>query len=369
MIISCIETFATENVTLVRVRTDDGDEGWGQVSPYNADITAEIVHRQVAQHVLGMDASNIEAVTQTVLDREHKFQGTYLYRALCGVDTALWDIRGKRAGKSVSQLLGGNKSEFPVYASSMKRDITPEQEAERMLALKQEFGYHSFKFRIARECGHDIDQWPGRSEAMVKAMRETLGDEVNLLVDANSGYTPGKAIEVGHMLADYGVSHYEEPCPYWELDWTREVTEALDIDVTGGEQDNNMIVWKQMIDSHAVDVVQPDICYMGGITRTLQVANYAQQAGIPCTLHSANLSMVTLFSIHFMSALENAGKYVEFSIEGLDYYPWQRELFNPAFEIRDGNVLLSGKPGWGVEINPEWIALSRYRVSYTGDRF
>ncbi len=367
MIIASVETFATEFVALVRVRTDDGDEGWGQVSPYNADLTAEIVHRQVAPHVLGMDAGDIEAVTQRVLDREHKVQGTYLDRALCGVDTALWDIRGKRAGKSVSRLLGGDRSEFPVYASSMKRDITPAQEAERMLALRERFGYHSFKFRIAAECGHDVDQWPGRTEEIVKTMRETLGDDVTLMVDANSGYTPGKAIEVGRMLADYGVSHFEEPCPYWELDWTRQVREALaplDLDVTGGEQDNNMIVWKQMIDSRAVDIVQPDICYMGGITRTLAVADYARQAGIACTLHSANLSLVTLFSIHFMAAIENAGKYVEFSIERGDYYPWAERIFTPEFEIRQGNVLLSGQPGWGIEVNPEWIALSDYRISY-----
>ena len=364
MVIASIETFATEFVALVRVRTDEGDDGWGQVSPYNADVTAEILHRQIAPHVLGMDADDIDAVTQRVLDREHKFQGTYLYRALCGVDTALWDIRGKRAGKSVSQLLGGAVSEFPVYASSMKRDITPEAEAERMLALKEEYGYHSFKFRIGAECGHDVDQWPGRTEAMVKAMRDTLGDDVNLLVDANSGFTPRRAIEVGHMLIDHGISHFEEPCPYWELDWTRQVTEALDIDVTGGEQDNNMVVWKQMIDTHAVDVVQPDICYMGGITRGKWVADIARDAGIPCTLHSANLSLVTLFSLHFMAAIENAGKYVEFSIEGLDYYPWQRDIFEPGFEIQNGNLQLSDKPGWGIEINPEWIALSQHRVSY-----
>ncbi len=369
MIITSIETFSNEYVALVRVRTDEGDEGWGQASPYNADITAQLVHRQVACHVLGMDASNIEAITQTVIEREHKFQGTYLYRALCGVDTALWDIRGKRAGKSVSALLGGSVSSFPVYASSMQREITPQQEAERMLALKEQFGYRSFKFRIARECGHDIDQWPGRTEEIVALMRKTLGDEVNLMVDANSGYSPEKAIEVGRMLTDYGINHYEEPCPYWELDWSRQVSDALDIDVTGGEQDNNMIVWKQMIDTRAVDIVQPDICYMGGITRTLQVAEMAKQAGIPCTLHSANLSLVTLFSIHFMAAIENAGKYVEFSIEGLDYYPWQDRIFTPGYKINGGEVSLSDKPGWGVEINPEWMALADYQASYHASRF
>ena len=78
MIITSIETFSTDNIALVRLRTNDGDEGWGQVSTYNADITSQVVHRQVARHVLGLDASDIEAVTATVLDREHKFQGTYL---------------------------------------------------------------------------------------------------------------------------------------------------------------------------------------------------------------------------------------------------------------------------------------------------
>jgi L-alanine-DL-glutamate epimerase-like enolase superfamily enzyme len=238
-----------------------------------------------------------------------------------------------------------------------------------MLALAERHGYRAFKFRIGRECGHDADQWPGRTEAIVRIMRETLGDEAVLLVDANSCYSPGKAIEVGRLLADYGVSHFEEPCPYWELDSTRQVAEALDIDVTGGEQDNNLIVWKQMIDTRAVDIVQPDICYMGGITRTLQVADYARRAGLPCTLHSANLTLVTLFSIHFMAAIENAGKYVEFSIEGPDYYPWQDHIFTPAYEIRDGMARISAAPGWGIEINPEWLALADYRVSYNGSRF
>jgi L-alanine-DL-glutamate epimerase-like enolase superfamily enzyme len=369
VIITSIESFATEYVALVRVRTDDGDEGWGQVSPYVADLTVEVLHRQVAPHVLGLDAADIGNVTATVLEREHKFQGTYLYRALCGVDTALWDIRGKREGKSVQRLLGGDRSEFPVYASSMQREITPEREAERMLALRERHGYRAFKFRIGRECGRDVDQWPGRTEEIVRTMRAALGDDALLLVDANSAYSPDKAIEVGRMLADYGVSHYEEPCPYWELDWTRRVTEALDIDVTGGEQDNNMIVWRQMIDSRAVDVIQPDICYMGGITRCLEVADYARRAGLPCTLHSANLSLVTLFSAHFMATIENAGKYIEFSIEGPDYYPWQDRIFSPGFEIRDGNMLLSQDPGWGIEIDPEWIALADYRVSYHGSRF
>ena len=369
MKIISIETFTNEYVGLLRVRTDDGDEGWGQTSTYNADISAQVVHRQVGPHILGWEGDDIGDLNREVLEREHKFPGTYLYRALSGLDTALWDIKAKRAGKSVCQLLGGNPDSVAVYASSMRRDISPEAEAERFLSLKESYGYKAFKFRIGRECGHDQDQWSGRTEAIVKQVREVLGDSVALLVDANSAYTPAKAIEVGHMLQDYGVCHFEEPCPYWKPEWTRQVRDALEIDISGGEQDNDMRVWRHMIDNQVVNILQPDICYMGGVTRTLEVAELAQQANLPVTLHSANLSLITLFSAHIMGSIPNAGKYLEFSIEGLDYYPWQANIFSPNYEIVEGQLKMDHQPGWGVEISPEWLSQTQYQVSYTGSRF
>ena len=203
----------------------------------------------------------------------------------------------------------------------------------------------------------------------MKQVRKVLGDDVALLVDANSAYTPAKAIEVGHMLQDYGVSHFEEPCPYWEPDWTRQVKDALNIDISGGEQDNDMRIWKHMIDTQVVNIVQPDVCYMGGVTRTLEVAKLAKQAHLPVTLHSANLSLVTLFSAHIMGSIPNSGKYLEFSIEGLDYYPWQDNIFSPSFKIVEGRLLMDHKPGWGLEVNPEWLSQAQYQVSYMGSRF
>lgn len=98
---------------------------------------------------------------------------------------------------------------------------------------------------------------------------------------------------------------------------TCQVKDALEIDISGGEQDNDMRVWRHMIDTQVVNIVQPDVCYMGGISRTLEVAKLAQKANLPVTLHSANLSLVTLFSAHIMGSIPNAGKYLEFSIEGL----------------------------------------------------
>ena len=362
-----IESFSNRFVGLVRVTAGDGSSGWGQLAPYHSDISALVLHRQVAPHALGMPADDIEGLAARIPELEHKFPGSYLYRALAGVDTALWDLRGKRAGKSVCELLGGTPRPYPVYASSMRRDIDPRAEAERFARLRDAHGFGAFKFRIGKECGHDHDEWPGRTEAIVPAVRAALGDDGVLMVDANSCYTPARAIEVGRMLEHHGVSHFEEPCPYWELEWTREVSAALALDVAGGEQDCMLGQWRRMIEMRAVDVVQPDVCYVGGLTRALQVAAMARDAGLACTAHSANLSLVTVFALHLASALANAGPSVELSIEPTEYYPWQEGIFTPALEVEDGRVGIPAGPGWGVEISQAWLDQAEHAVSALAD--
>lgn len=363
MRIKTIETFSNRYVGVVRVRAEDGSEGWGQLAPYNADISAAVLHRQVAPHALGADALDIGGLITTIPEREHKFPGSHLMRAIGGLDTALWDLRGRVENAGVCELLGGEPGPIRAYASSMRRDIEPQAEAERFMRLHDEDGFTAFKFRVGREVGHNQDEWPGRTEEIVPAIRRALGDEVDLLVDANSCYTPDRAIEVGRLLEEHGVVHFEEPCPYWELEWTAEVAEALDLDVTGGEQDCELPTWRRMIEMHAVDVVQPDVCYVGGMSRALAVAQMAEAAGIPCTPHSANLTMVTVFTLHLLAAIPNAGPYLEYSIEPDDYYPWQVGLFSPSLKLEDGCVRVPDGPGWGVEISSSWLAQANYMIS------
>ena len=364
MKIKKIETFTTQYVGFVKITADTGDFGWGQMSTYHSDITSMVMHRQVAPHAIGQDAMNVLALVTLITEREHKFPGSYLRRALAGLDTALWDLRGRVEEKPVCSLIGGSPGTVRAYASSMKRDITPVDEADRLSKLRDQFGFDAFKFRVGSECGRDKDEWPGRTEEIVDTMSRTMGGDSALLVDANSCYSPEKAIEYGKMFQDKGISHFEEPCPYWEFEQTREVTEALDIDVTGGEQDCDIPTWKRMIDDHVVNIIQPDICYIGGISRALEVAKMADQKDLPCTPHCANLSLVTLFTMHFLRSIPNAGKYLEFSIEGLDYYPWQHGLYEEdPYIIVDGKATVTDRPGWGVEISKQWLEQSNHTVS------
>ena len=371
--IESLESFATPEVTFVKVTMNDGSSGWGQMSTYHADITATIFHRQVAPWVLGraLDLNDPEAtfgdLADLVHEREHKYPGSYVRRALAGLDTALWDWLGQCRGQSVARLIGGQPGQLRAYASSMKRDITPEEEADRLCRLRDIHGFDAFKFRVGAECGRNQDEWPGRTEAIIPTVSRALGDDVVRMVDANSCFTVARAIEVGQMLVDHGITHYEEPCPYWQPDDTLAVTNALaplPIDVTGGEQDCDMRHWDDMMRRHVVDILQPDVMYMGGLTPVLRLARAAEAAGYVITPHAANLSLVTICTMHLLQAIPNAGPYLEYAIEGADYYPWTQHLFvDDPFAVRDGKVTITDAPGWGVTINPAFFDRASYAVS------
>ena len=358
-----LETFTHGNLSMVRVRAGDGAEGWGQMAPFNADISAQIFHRQIAPRALGarvVEPSDIGILVQEIIEAEYKFSGSYVCRALSGLDTALWDLLGRRLGKPVCEMLGGRPRAIQVYGSSMRRDIAPREEADRLARLRVDRGISAFKVGIGKVCGHDEDEWPGRTENLVRDCREMLGPNTDLLVDANSCYTPSKAIEVGKMLEEFGVCHFEEPCPYWELEWTAEVARTLAVPVAGGEQDTDLAQFRRMVDMKTVDIIQPDICHIGGMARAMNAAEYAAKAGLKCVPNSANLSMVSIFTLHMMCAIHNPGPWMEFSIE---HDEWVRDLYSPALEVRDGVVETPEGPGWGVRINPDWLGDAERRIT------
>jgi len=148
MKIKRLETYTQRQISFVRAETDDGHEGWGQLSTYNADISATVFHRQVAPAALGRNATDIEALCRHILEATYKFPGSYVRRALGGLETALWDLRGKAEGRSVCELLGGQRRPIAAYGSSMRRDIQPADEAERLVRLRDEKGFGAFKIRI-----------------------------------------------------------------------------------------------------------------------------------------------------------------------------------------------------------------------------
>ena len=364
-IIRSIETFTHDLFTVVRVRGDDGSEGFGQTAGSNPDITAEVLHRQAAPHALGRDVDDIDGLIERCYAREAKFLGSYLARALAGVDTALWDLRAKRVGLSVSALLGGKMDRIPVYGSYQLRNTQPADAVARLKQARDQYGYEAFKIKIGKRRGRDEDQWPGRTPTLIRSVRQAFGNEVCLLADANSGYTPKHAIAIGRMLEEHGYQQFEEPCPHQELEWTAEVTAALALDVCGGEQDYDMAQFRRMVKMQAVDVVQPDIGYVGGFTLARQVAEIAAEANLVCQPHSGNRSMLMVFALHLFASLRNPGPFAECAV---DPPPAHFAMYSPTLTVTDGYVRLPDGPGWGVMLNREWISKAKRRVSVSDDR-
>lgn len=359
--ITKIESFLNGATTLVKVTADDGSYGYGQAAPYHNNITQIVLHQMVARHALGKDPYQPESIAENCIEQNYKFPWSFVCRATAGLETALWDLQGRREGKSVVALIGGKPGRVPVYGSSMQREITPADEAARLVKLRDEKGFTAFKIRVGKTIGHDQDQWPGRTEEIIPTVRDSVGAGVRLLADGNSCYSPAKAIEVGKMMQDNDYYFFEEPCPYWELEWTAEVNNALEMKVAGGEQDNDMAQWRRMIKMNAVDIVQPDICYIGGISRTLKVAQMAAKAGKTCVPHSANISLLTVFAMHLMAAIPNAAPFLEYSIEHSEWT--QDSFYSPVPSVEAGHIKISEEPGWGIMIKPGWLKNAAYQVT------
>jgi len=360
-----IETYLGPQLAVVRVYTDDGAEGFGQTAPYMADITVDVLHKMVAPTFLGQDPWDVERLVQRCLDRQYKFPGSFVCRALCGVETALWDLLGKVTGQPVYKLLGGAaRREVPMYASSMSRTITPEQEGQRLADLVSAHGFRCVKVRVGSVLGQDVDAMPKRTEALIPTIREALGPDVDINADGNSGFSVHRAIQVGRLMEQHGYFHFEEPCPYPQLENTARVAAALDIPVAGGEQDNSLDQFNSMIQMRAVDIVQPDIGYIGGIARARRVAEMAENAGIPCTPHCANQSLLQVFTLHLAAAMPACYQYQEWSIE--PDQTWVEGIYEPALEVANGVVPVTDRPGWGVELLPSYLKQTETRVSQAG---
>jgi L-alanine-DL-glutamate epimerase-like enolase superfamily enzyme len=351
--ITRIETLVRGPLAIVRVGTDDGVVGIGQTAPYEAATSAHVLHTMVAPLFLGRDPWDVETLVDECLRVHYKFPSSFLHRALAGVDTALWDVLGIVTGQPVAKLLGGHaRASVPMYASSMLRSITPEQEADRLAGFVTEQGFRAVKIRVGEAMGRDVDAAPGRTERIVPHVRAVLGADVDISADANGGFSVGRAIRVGRLLEEHGYFHFEEPCPFPELEQTAQVAAALDVPVSGGEQDISLPQFHRMISGRAVDIVQPDVGYIGGISRARKVAVLAEAAGIPCTPHCANDSLLQVFSLHLAAAMPACTQYQEWSIETT---PWTQGVYEPALRVVDGRVDAPTAPGWGVQLDPAFV--------------
>ncbi|MDH7571473.1 MAG: mandelate racemase/muconate lactonizing enzyme family protein [Armatimonadota bacterium] len=334
----------------VRATSTDGAVGMA-VANERVRYLYPILQQLVAPYFLGKDARDLDALVDGVYvyRSNYKLAGLALWCCVGWVEFALLDLLGRVADKPVAALLGGvRRREIPVYLSSMRRDTTPEAEVEILEQRLAETGARAVKLKIGGRMSRNADASPGRSERLVKLARERFGSAVTLYVDANGSYDAPTAIAVGRMLADYGVAFFEEPCPFDEWEETRRVADALELAVAGGEQETSFCRFAWAIRNRAVDVVQPDLNYNGGFTRTLRVARLAHQNGLPTTPHSARLGADPIYMLHYAACAPNPGAFQEYNAAPQPPQTW----FSPSLQVRNGVLVLPDGPGFGLSFDP-----------------
>ncbi len=337
---------------LVRVKTDAGIVGWGECSPMNGRVIAAHVRHSLTPLVVGRDPFDIESIVEDMFVKTYKIAGQSQAIAISGIEIALWDIVGKALGVPIYKLLGGAyRRKIRMYASSMRRDISPQDEADRLARLVDEKGFMAVKVRVGRTYGFDEDATPGRSEAVVREVRRRLGDDIEIMVDGNSCFSAPRAIELGRRLEEYRIFHFEEPCPYTDLDSTAKVAKALDVPIAGGEQDWDLKRFKEMMQKEAVDIVQPDLIKAGGLSVCKKVAALAEAFGCVCTPHQTQ-PLGTIANLHFVAATPCCRYYQEYNIEP---HPIGNRLFKNPVPVIDGCMAVPEGPGLGVEINEETL--------------
>ena len=345
LIIDSIRLLEKDRDQFVHVRSKDGAEG---VSLTNGRrYLSSILQELVIPFFLGKDARKLESELLFELYRyrsNYKLQGLALWSAQAWVEFALLDMLGRACGKSIGDLLGGTlRDEIDFYVASGRRDSSPEEEVEYLQSLVDETGAKAVKFRLGGRMSRNLDASPGRSEALIPLARKGLGDAIDLHGDANSSYDPEHALPIGRLLEDVGAVYFEEPCPFDHLEDTKVVADSLSLPVSGGEQEYSERRFRWMIANRGVDIVQPDLHYYGGMIRSARVANMAELAHMPTTVHiSGGFGFV--YMLHFASRTKDIGRYQEYKRNIERYADW----FDPALSIRDGKLAVPTGPGVGI---------------------
>jgi L-alanine-DL-glutamate epimerase-like enolase superfamily enzyme len=190
----------------------------------------------------------------------------------------------------------------------------------------------------------NADAMPGRTETLIPLVRKTFGNSIDIHADSNSSWDPPQAIKAGRMLEDIKAVYFEEPCPFDHLEDTKVVADKLTIPVAGGEQEYSDWRFRWMIANRAVDIVQPDLHYYGGMIRSLRVARMAQLAKMSTTVHiSGGFGFV--YMLHFASCVPDVGRYQEYKMGTEKYGAW----FDPQITVRNGKMTIPSGPGVGIK--------------------
>lgn len=361
--------FSIRSAVLVQVYTDEGIVGLGESACFGGppETTKIVIETELKPIVLDQDPTNIQLVWQRMFDRtrQHGRSGL-IFAAMSGIDIALWDILGKKAGLPVYKLLGGYADKVTPYASSgfySRGKDTQVIAAECRSYFERGFRYAKIKIgrnpevlmtplhnmAFTEECRYSLDEDLERVAACCAVAKEY---GARIMVDANNNWNTFTAIQMGKKLQEMGVYWLEEPLHLDNIDGSAELAAALDMPVAGYESEVGFYRFREFIQRRAIDIVQPDCVWTGGITECRRIANLALAHNLPCNPHVFSSGVSLAANLHFLASLPNAGL---FEMDR-NVYPLRDELLTEKIDIAaDGFVYVPQGPGLGIELNMDTV--------------
>jgi L-alanine-DL-glutamate epimerase-like enolase superfamily enzyme len=363
---------------LIRIDTNQGVYGIGE-GHESSHVENVLQYKNI---LLGQNPCNVDMIFNAIkIYGNHRTEGS----GVSGIEMALWDLVGRVYGVPCYQFLGGKyRDSIRLYADTPSPDEpTPEQYAERVLGRK-EMGLTLIKFdvgvgvlrgyvengvigkppkddyalarrqRARGSYGWELsDKGLARFREIVEGVREVVGWDVPLAIDHFGPLTVKDGIRLGHALEGLGIAWLEDILPVWDVTGNRMVTQAINVPTLNGEQAYLLKSLREMIETHAVDILQPDLVTVGGMAETKRVADHAEEYGLPTVLHCAGSPVMFMANVHCAAAIRS---FMAQEIHSLDI-PFWKDLVTGLDDplIVDGYVRVPDKPGLGVKLNYEAI--------------
>ncbi|MEV7816637.1 mandelate racemase/muconate lactonizing enzyme family protein [Streptomyces flaveolus] len=327
-------------VLFVEIATEQGHEGIGFSYSKRAGGPGQFAHaREIAEQVIGEDPSDIARIwTKLVWAGASVGRSGLATQAIAAFDVALWDLKAKRAGLPLAKLLGAHRDSVRCYNTSGGFLHVPTEQVLDNAAASLGNGIGGIKIKV----GHPDSRY---DLARLTAVRERIGDDTALMVDANQQWDRATAQRMGRALEEFGLVWIEEPLDAYDVQGHAALAASLDTPVATGEMLSSVAEHAELIHQRAADVIQPDAPRIGGITQFLKLAALAEQHHVQLAPHFA-------MEIHLHLA-------AAYPIEPwVEHFDWLEPLFNERTTIRDGRMHLSARPGLGVTLTDQARALT-----------
>ncbi|MCH8115744.1 MAG: mandelate racemase/muconate lactonizing enzyme family protein [Chloroflexi bacterium] len=335
----------------VHIKTDEGLEGLGVGQARPPHAIREIIERELKDLFIGEDPFNIEKLWNDMFWRMRNYarKGVAL-QALSSIDIALWDLKARALGLPLYRLLNPRYESVPVYGSGGWTNMTEEELVEEALGFVER-GIPRYKMKVGKDFGNAEREDVQR----VAAVRKAVGDDVEIYVDANMGYNVKQAIRMSHKFEDYDVRWFEEPILADNVEGFAQISRATQIPIATGENEYTRHGFKELIVHGGVDIVQPDVGRVGGVTEWMKVASLADSFGLSIAPHGVpNVHLQLCMAIPNLKVVEYfAGGWVTVGRTG---------FFTEVPVPVDGMwAPFPDKPGLGFELDPD--AVKKYSVN------